>query len=142
MIPTAPGRGRRRGALRTVSILAGSSSVGVQARITPSAIAPARRSIPGLNAPTRTGIGASDGSCSRKPRTRTSRPSTSTRSPATTARNAAADSRIVASGARSSRPCQSSTIRCEPAPSPAATRPGASEASVAKAIPVRTGERL
>ena len=41
-----------------------------------------------------------------------------------------------------SRPFQSSTMRWLPVPSPAKTRPGASDSSDAKPIAVRTGDRL
>ena len=57
-------------------------------------------------------------------------------------RKAAMNSRIRILGWLSLPPCQSRTTTWLPVPSPAAIRPGASEAMVAKPIAVRTGERV
>ena len=89
-----------------------------------------------------TGTGAGGGRPSRKPRIVMCSPSRSTRSPASTLLKAGTNSRVNATAGGSVRPCHSSTVVRLPRPSPARTRPGASEARLAKPIASSGSERV
>ena len=125
---------------RTRSTFCWTSVGGHQVKNTPSAIAPANRSIRSLIAASQIGRSASGSIVRRKLFVRSVSVSIETFWPLIAARNISMKSRVVAKGFVKFRPCQSPTTIGLEAPSPAAIRPGAIEDRVAKPIAARTGD--
>ncbi len=117
-------------------------SAASQFTIAPSASAPARRSICGRNAASRTGGTTAGGLSSLKRLIVNVSNSPSTRSPASAVRTKRSTSRVLRNGSVKSRPFQSPTIAGLEAPRPSTNRPGAAAAMVAADIAIRAGPRV
>src|SRR5689334_15005265 len=108
---------------------------------TPSAARPASRSMAGFRAASSTGTGDGGVIVARNPSELSCRPAKLTADPVSAWRRTAMNSPAVPTGLTNGVPYQPSTMIGLLVPTPAMTRPGAQEASVAKPMAVSAGGR-